>query len=797
MLRSLPLALVAALVSAPLSATTYYVSSESGSDGNDGQSPATPFATVGRVNQLALQPGDVVRFFCGETWRADPLSVEESGTAVLPILFSSYPSGCANRPLLSGAQPIAGWSLHSGSVWVADLDLGANAGRFPHGSNQLFRGSERLPCGRWPDLEGHPDGGWASLDAQPASNQVADADLPAGDWTGAVAHIRGMTWYILNRAVTADSGSTLTLGHDAACFNGSCAGWGYYLSSHLATLSREGEWYWEAATNRVYLFTAAGPPAAGDVEGSAVLVDDDRYHGGVVLGRDLYEHVSHIRLENLRVERWYGSGVTTPTNLESAENDHVTLSGIEIRDVDDAGIRLTTWVWDPASGPAGWRGGSDHLLEDVVVERANHFGVDSYARLSTFRRVTVRDVGRIRYAGTSGIGCGFGPNDWDCTEAGAGVRLKRDQPGWSSTSMLLEDLVVERVGMNGIDVFGDTVTIDDTVIRSACLSKSDCGGIRSFGEAPLASSPVHDLLISDTLVSDVQATTAGCHPSYRYPLGFGLYVDHYSSNVDLERVTASACRPTGILYQDSTGDVSSSVVYDPDPGTWGGSALVVSGSGQATLSGSTLFSLDGTVTLIDVDTLSQLPASNGNSLFSPWDASSLCLGSTCYDLPGWRGATGLDLASTASWYTQTAGEPPRSQLFVNETASPAAVDLGGAAWTDLDQNPITALVLPPFGSAVLVRRLDAIFADGFESGDTGQWSRTQPETAGVAVTFTTDRWAFDNGLQRVVVSTTDGRAVARLVADTPGTAQVRASLALEVGGQQVGMGALFALDGER
>ena len=590
--RSPPLALAALLVSAPLWATTYYVSSVTGSDGNSGQSPGAPFASVARVNQVALQPGDEVRFFCGEAWRADPLSVEESGTAAQPILFSSYPAGCADRPLLSGARPISGWSLHAGSVWVADLDLGANAGLFPHGVNQLFRGNVRLPFGRWPDLEGHPDGGWASLDAQPAANQVADADLPAADWTGAVAHIRGMTWYILNREVTADAGSTLTLGHDAACWNGNCAGWGYYLSSHLATLSREGEWFWDQASNRVYLHTSSGPPAAAEVEGSAVLVDDERYHGGVVLGRDLYQHVSHVRLENLRLERWYGSGVTTPTNLESAENDHVTLSGVEIRDVDDAGIRLTTWVWNPAVGPAGWRGGSDHLVEDVVVERAGHFGVDSYARLSTFRRVTIRDVGRIPYAGRSGIGCGFGPNDWDCTEAGAGVRLKRDQPVYSSTSLLLTGLRLERIGMNGVDLFGDTIAIDDTVIRSACLSKSDCGGIRTFGDAPLSGSPVHDVLITDTLISDVQASTAGCHPSYRYPLGFGVYVDHYSRDVDLERVTASACRPTGILYQDSTGDVASSVAYGPTPGTWGGSALVVAGSGQATLHDSTLFSLD-------------------------------------------------------------------------------------------------------------------------------------------------------------------------------------------------------------
>ena len=46
----------------------------------------------------------------------------------------------------------------------------------------------------------------------------------------------------------------------------------------------------------------------------------------------------------------------------------------------------------------------------------------------------------------------------------------------------------------------------------------------------------------------------------------------------------------------------------------------------------------------------------------------------------------------------------------------------GATWTDLEQNPVSSLLLPPFSSEVLVRRPDAIFADGFESGDTGSWA---------------------------------------------------------------------------
>jgi hypothetical protein len=713
------------LLSGQVLAATYYVSADSGDDDNNGQSSGAPFETLGRVNDLDLQPGDEVRLFCGETWRADPLEITDSGTASQPIVFTTHPVGCADRPLLSGAHGIAGWSLHAADVWVTDLDLGANAGKFPHGVNQLFRGADRLPFGRWPDIEGHADGGWASIDAQPAANRIRDAELPTGVWTGAVAHIRGMTWYILNRSVLADSGSTLTLSENADCFNGSCAGWGYFLSHHLMTLSREGEWYWDPSSNRVYLYTTGGAPGAGEVEGSAVLVDDDRYHGGVVLGRDLQEHVAHVVVENLRIERWYGSGVATPTNLELAENHHVTLRDLAIRDVDDAGLRLTTWVWN-AGSQSGWRGGRDMVVERLLIERANHYGIDSFAHSTTFRDIQITDVGRIPFAGRSGIGCGLDTSGGFCTEAGAGVRLKRHLDAHSSHSLTLERLRLERIGMNGIDAFGDTITITDTVIREACVSKSDCGGIRTFGQGDLGSTPVHDILIQSTIVRDVLATNAGCHADYRFPLGMGLYIDHWSRNVDVEGVTVTGCRPTGVLYQNSTGDVSDTVVYDIVPGTWGGTGVVVVGGGHATVHDSVLFSLDPTVNLVSINNTGQLPAANRNALFSPWDLSSLCVGGTCHDLAGWQSATGLDGSSGASWYTRDVGDPPLSAVFVNETATDAWADLGGAAWTDLEQNPVGSLLLPPFSSAVLVRRADVIFIDGFESGDTTVWSHTQP-----------------------------------------------------------------------
>ncbi len=342
--------------------TTYYVSSSEGDDDNDGQSELNPFETIAKVNSLALDPGDRVLFKCGDTWHSEQLVIGDSGAAGNPITFGSYPAGCANKPILSGAQPISEWtSSGTPHIYVADLSAGANAGWFAHGVNQLFRGTERLPMGRWPNLD-QPDGGYSTIDAQPSGDRITDNQLPAGNWTGAVAHIRGMRWYILNRQVAGRSGQTLTLNASAGCW-GNCTGWGYFINNHLNTLDQEGEWYYDPGSKRVYVYTTGVAPADDEIEGSVVLVTGDdleRSWGGVMLGVDLNDPgISYVVVENLDVRRWFRHGIATPTNHAHYENHHVTLRDNAISDVDSIGINLMAWVWDAEDGrPDGWRGGT-------------------------------------------------------------------------------------------------------------------------------------------------------------------------------------------------------------------------------------------------------------------------------------------------------------------------------------------------------------------------------------------------------------------------------------------------------
>ncbi len=714
-------------------AATYYVSND-GDDEDDGLSPETALATVAKVNSLSLGPGDQVLFRCGDVWRADMLVITQSGAEGAPITFGSYPQDCADQPLLSGARPIGGWTPHSGAIYAADLSAGENAGQFPLGVNQLFRDGQRLRLGRWPNPDDPAsDNGYATIDGQPAGDRITDDQLPAGDWTGARVHVRGMRWYILNREVVGSNGSTLSLNAGADCWGGDCSGWGYFLNHHLGTLDQDGEWYYDAASHRLYLYATGGTPSG--IEGSVVLKEDDRSWGGIVLGEDLGDHITDVTIENLRVEGWFRHGIATPTNLRDHENSRLIIRNNTIRDVDGKGINLATWVYDAQDGQNGWRGGSQIEVRDNLIERANHRGIDSYAKYSTIQGNTIRDVALTDNLGASGMGCGVESGGGFCTEDGDGVRIKVDEVADSGHHNLIQYNRLERIGYNGMDVFGPHNTIAYNVIQEACFSKGDCGGVRTFGSSNLNDTPVHDLSFDHNLILNTLGNTDGCIETYKPLFGFGLYIDHYSRDVSITGNTLVNATVGGILYQNSTGTVQDNVLYNNSSGSMYSAQVVVGGS-PARLdqhSGNVLYALNEIARTLSASSGGGLASSDHNYFFHPYAAAHISAEGS-KTLAEWQAYSGQDANSVESWFSLNPGEPPLSQIFYNDTSDPQTIDLGGTVYLDLDQKVVSgSLTLAPFTSQILIYSHQITTPDLSPSTKT---VRPAQATAGQRVTYT-------------------------------------------------------------
>jgi len=102
------------------SATTYYVSSSTGNDLNNGTSSSTAWQTIAHVNGQSFQPGDSILFKRGDFWN-ESLAPASSGSAGNPITFDAYGTGAA--PNLTGyfLVPATAWVLVTGNAWKAPV----------------------------------------------------------------------------------------------------------------------------------------------------------------------------------------------------------------------------------------------------------------------------------------------------------------------------------------------------------------------------------------------------------------------------------------------------------------------------------------------------------------------------------------------------------------------------------------------------------------------------------------------------------------------------------------------------
>lgn len=76
---------------------TYYVSSKTGNDSNDGLTEENAFASLFAINHISLQPGDKVLLERGCVFYGQYLQVTDSGSKDAPIVIGAYGDGNAPR----------------------------------------------------------------------------------------------------------------------------------------------------------------------------------------------------------------------------------------------------------------------------------------------------------------------------------------------------------------------------------------------------------------------------------------------------------------------------------------------------------------------------------------------------------------------------------------------------------------------------------------------------------------------------------------------------------------------------
>ncbi|MBI1881977.1 MAG: hypothetical protein HYR94_27695, partial [Chloroflexi bacterium] len=487
------------------------------------------------------------------------------------------------------------------------------------------------------------------------------------------------------------------------CWVGNCTGWGYWLSNHPATLDQDGEWYYDAATRTVSLYSTGGVPT--NIEGSVVLTADDRSWGGILLGRDLFQNIAYIVVDNFEVKNWYRHGIASPTNFDHYELNNVTLNNNKIKDVNNIGINLATWVYDPFDGrPAGWRGGYSLQILNNVIDGANQRGIDSYARQSTLQDNQIKNIALIQNLGNSGMGCDTDDSGGFCTEDGVGIRIKVDKAADSGNTNTLRYNRLEKIGHSGFDVFGFGNTLEYNFVQEACYSKGDCGGIGTFGGNSLASTSVYNIAIRNNIIVDTIGNTDGANTTYKPLFGIGLYIDHYSKDIEISGNTVISSTIDGVLYQNSTGQMTNNTLYANNLGTMSrGQADLTSGPTLVQpFTGNILYALRSDSRTLIADNSSKLGGSNNNYFFNPYQNSHI-YAQGAKTLAQWQAYSGMDGSSKTHWFNLNPADPPNSVIFYNDTKTLQTINLGNKKYLDLDQTEVIGgFSLAPFTSRVLI-----------------------------------------------------------------------------------------------
>ncbi len=162
-----------------------------GSDGNNGTSTSTPWKTIDKVNSFTFVSGDAIYFRGGDTFFGQ-INVNQAG-----VTIGAYDVG-THKPVITGAVQLTGWTVYSGSIYVAQASSFVK---------NLYANGVQMTLARY------PNSGFIYITSK-SSNTIFDASgvtQTSGYWNGANCRLRTNGWTFESPTVSTQNGTTIVL----------------------------------------------------------------------------------------------------------------------------------------------------------------------------------------------------------------------------------------------------------------------------------------------------------------------------------------------------------------------------------------------------------------------------------------------------------------------------------------------------------------------------------------------------------------------------------------------------------
>lgn len=523
---------------------TLWVDVKSGNDANTGKTAQSAFRTVQKAASLAV-PGTIIRILPGIYREA--VIPAASGTASQPILFfaekgpgtviirgstasssltwtqlksNSIGLPAGTNPLNVYYADLSSWGLSAPPRYLALLDAGGSV-------------TSRLNPAREPDWNvvtewkynefwWMANGGSAVAGCDPATNSDEDCDrswrsytqltdttsdtAPAGIEAGNLKTLPNLTGatlvsmdarhahYAYRRTIVQHDTAAGRITVDSECNNDGTPGlgWGskYYVENHPALLDHPGEWWYDRATGRLYLW----PPVSGTPAGQKIEISR------LDMGIDLSNR-SYIQLDGIQIDLFNQNAV----QIEN-EGRYDMSHGIQIRSsrllYANRGVFLHTYTQESDA---------QYAIDDFLLDKSEIGFMDTTGFESTYWWEGAPSASSFTHSGIRNLTIrnnilhhlGFASDD----RSGVGVRI------FFPDKIRFEGNHIHHVAQNGVhfhqslinssktygfsptEIKIGSVLIKDNLFEDACLAASDCGGLKIGGSKRPDTHVFKDMLI--------------------------------------------------------------------------------------------------------------------------------------------------------------------------------------------------------------------------------------------------------------------------------------------------------------
>jgi len=654
--------LILILIFCQSKAGNYYLSSK-GSDLNKGNTPATAWKSIARLNLQKLKAGDSVLFRRGDVFTGEILA-DFSGSNDEPIVYGAFGSGI--NPIISGATRIKKWKI---------IKPGLIAVNLPTKVYSLFCDNRQQILARFPNC------GYLKIDGGERSNlSFYDFDLLQKNqyWEGANVRFKSFDWEWRTSAVTSFSDHKVTIADSSSnLFN---AGWGYYFDNKFEELDTLCEWFYNETDKKLFFI-----PESKDYQSH--IIEASIYENGFTVS----QNISYIEIRDLSIEKFYNSGI-----MAEGDNHAIHITGNNISKIAQVGIFIA-------------QHSNNCIIENNQVADINGKGI--FALEPQAIKICKNHVSRIGFIPGYGIS---GVNGM------VGIGISNIEEEKSENSPIARNNLicynkVDSIGYGGIRMDGVNSILEYNEISNVMFFLSDGAAIYCWATGK---NYTYDNIIRNNIIHDVFGNKEAT-PSPESLIAHGIYVDNNCYRIRVENNIIFNLTGSGVHVNSDAYDnvVLNNTIYNCGTGLSIAEWAKPNTTFGNNMSGNIVFCKTSNQSAVELmnwllpntHTLGTLSKNTYYNFFEKYFFKESYLSadkqeklSIKYTFESWQEKLGYDKDGEAYQLTSHIAGFSNSRIYVNSEPDKKSIKLDANEMYDLHGNKIDSLVLEPFGAQIVL-----------------------------------------------------------------------------------------------